>query len=63
MAPASARRLCAAIALTLLHPVATHAARPMIADDARTVDAYACQVESWIKTNRGSRESQVQNLL
>ena len=31
-------------------------ARPMITDDARTVDAYACQVESWVRTNQGSRE-------
>jgi len=28
----------------------------MITDDARTVDPYACQVESWVRTNRGSRE-------
>lgn len=32
------------------------AARPMMTDDARTVDAYACQVESWVRNNRGSRE-------
>ena len=56
MAPAIARRLCTAIALTLLHPVAAYPARPLITDDARTVDPYACQVESWVKTNRGSRE-------
>ncbi len=40
----------------LIGPPATHAARPMITDDARTVDSYACQMESWVKTNRGSRE-------
>lgn len=32
------------------------AARPLITDDARLVDAYACQVESWIRNNRDSRE-------
>lgn len=40
----------------LLCPLATDAARPMITDDARTVDAYACQVESWVRNNRNSRE-------
>ncbi|MFC7287478.1 hypothetical protein ACFQPC_05445 [Herminiimonas glaciei] len=34
----------------------THAARPMITDDARIVDAKACQVESWVKSNKGSTE-------
>ncbi|MNJ99157.1 hypothetical protein D3C87_169320 [compost metagenome] len=33
-----------------------HAARPMITDDARIVDAKACQVESWVKDNKGSTE-------
>jgi hypothetical protein len=33
-----------------------HAARPMITDDARIVDAKACQVESWVKRNRDSTE-------
>ena len=28
----------------------------MITDDARLVDPFACQVESWVRTNRGSRE-------
>lgn len=28
----------------------------MITDDARTVDAKACQVESWVRSNQGSRE-------
>lgn len=37
-------------------PPASFAARPMITDDARTVDAKACQVESWVRTNQGSRE-------
>jgi hypothetical protein len=33
-----------------------HAARPMITDDARTVDAKACQLETWVKSNRDSTE-------
>ncbi len=32
------------------------AARPMITDDARITDAKACQLESWVKNNRGSTE-------
>lgn len=32
-----------------------HAARPMITDDARIVDAKACQLESWVKKNRDNR--------
>lgn len=32
------------------------AARPMVTDDARTVDAKACQVESWMRFNRDGRE-------
>ena len=47
-----AATLCAVLAL----PSATHAARPMITDDARVVDAKSCQVESWVKTNQGNRE-------
>lgn len=31
-------------------------ARPMITDDARVVDAKACQLESWVRFNRDSRE-------
>lgn len=50
------RPLAALIAALLLHPAVAHPARPMITDDARTVDSYACQVESWVKTNHGSRE-------
>ncbi len=41
-------------ALLATNPV--HAARPMITDDARIVDAKACQLESWIKRNPGSTE-------
>lgn len=32
------------------------AARPMITDDARIVDAKACQLESWVKKNPDSTE-------
>ncbi len=37
-------------------PPASYAARPLITDDARTVDAKACQVESWVRTNKDSKE-------
>jgi hypothetical protein len=47
--------LATAVAIALTPPAA-YAARPMITDDARTVDAKACQVESWVRTNHGSRE-------
>lgn len=33
-----------------------HAARPMVTDDARIVDAKSCQLESWAKENSGSTE-------
>ncbi|MFM8509722.1 MAG: hypothetical protein ACKOCU_05265 [Betaproteobacteria bacterium] len=33
-----------------------HAARPMLTDDARVVDAGACQVESWVMGQAGVRE-------
>ena len=39
----------AALALAALLPWgALQAARPMVTDDARIVDAQACQVESWV---------------
>ena len=45
------------LALTLTAmPVRMYAARPMITDDARIVDAKSCQVESWMRVNQGSRE-------
>ena len=49
----------AALALTLaltfvLRLPTAHAARPLITDDARLVDAKACQVESWVRTNKDS---------
>ncbi len=46
----------AGIIAGLLCALPALAARPLITDDARTVDAYACQVESWIRNNRNSRE-------
>lgn len=33
-----------------------HAARPLITDDARVVDAKACQVESWLRIEHGRTE-------
>jgi hypothetical protein len=49
--------LRAAVALSLgVVVLAAHAARPMVTDDARIVDAKSCQVESWIKKNRDSTE-------
>jgi hypothetical protein len=39
-----------------LGSTSAYAARPMITDDARIVDAKACQVESWVKDNKGSTE-------
>lgn len=54
-----ARRYAALLAccLVLAQPVSSaHAARPMITDDARIVDASACQVESWQKVSQGRRE-------
>ena len=35
---------------------AAQAARPMVTDDARIVDAKACQLDSWGKDNRDSAE-------
>ena len=37
-------------------PSAARAARPMVTDDARITDPYACQLEAWQKVLRGSRE-------
>lgn len=33
-----------------------YAARPMITDDARIVDAKSCQLESWVKSRKDSTE-------
>ena len=48
-------RRMAAFACTVL-ALPAHAARPMVTDDARIVDAKACQVEAWIKRNPDSTE-------
>lgn len=48
-------RLLCLFCCALLAPLA-YAARPMITDDARIVDDKSCQVESWSKNNRDSRE-------
>jgi hypothetical protein len=42
------------IACLFIHPA--HAARPMVTDDARIVDAKACQLESWVKRSPDSTE-------
>ena len=43
--------------LAMLASAQVMAARPMITDDARVVDAKACQVESWARRNQnGSNE-------
>jgi hypothetical protein len=51
------RPFIALIWLVLLAlPASSHAARPMITDDARIVDPRSCQVESWAKFNKQSTE-------
>jgi hypothetical protein len=55
----NARAIAAHMAMILAAAFAgtlAHAARPMITDDARTVDAKAGPVESWVRFNRDSRE-------
>ncbi len=42
----------AAIAAVMGLVTPAWAARPMITDDARIVDAKSCQLESWVKNNR-----------
>ena len=52
------RLACLSVCLPLclaLHSLA-HAARPMATDDARIVDDKSCQLETWLKANRGSDE-------
>ena len=44
------------LAAALAAASGAHAARPMITDDARIVDAGACQVESWARRNVDSTE-------
>jgi len=48
--------LAALASFSTLLPEDAFAARPMITDDARVVDPKACQVESWMRFNRGSTE-------
>lgn len=50
-----ALRLATLLAAALPATMA-HAARPLLTDDARVVDARACQVESWARRNHGSTE-------
>ncbi len=45
-----------ALLLAVAFSLPAQAARPMITDDARVVDAKTCQVESWAKKNTGSGE-------
>lgn len=52
---APSARLAGAFALGLAAGAA-QAGRPMITDDARIVDAKACQVETWVRKNRDGRE-------
>jgi hypothetical protein len=49
-------RLLAALLLVLASSTATHAARPMITDDARLTDGGACQIESWVHLHGSQRE-------
>ena len=55
-----ALRVCAAVpALFILLSILStpsHATRPLITDDARIVDAYSCQLESWVKHGRDGDE-------
>ncbi|MCX7960980.1 MAG: hypothetical protein N2653_05315 [Burkholderiales bacterium] len=49
--------LCASVAaLGFLVAEGARAARPMVTDDARIVDAKACQLEAWVKRDRESTE-------
>lgn len=50
------RRAAAGVLLTAALLPAAHAARPLVTDDARIVDAKACQMESWVRRNEGSTE-------
>ena len=45
------------LSVALMAANSAQAARPLVTDDARIVDAKACQLESWIKKNRGSAEA------
>lgn len=54
--PRSACLAAALGGLGLLMGGLAQAARPMITDDARIVDAKACQLESWVKHPKGHAE-------
>jgi hypothetical protein len=47
---------CAVVLALALGADAAGAARPMMTDDARIVDAGACQVETWERFNRDTKE-------
>jgi hypothetical protein len=55
-APKQKFKLCLALAAALAGADA-RAARPMVVDDARIVDAGACQLETWRRFNRDSQEN------
>lgn len=53
-------RFYAGLPLALLLALAAsglHAARPMVVDDARIVDAGSCQLETWRRNGRDSKET------
>lgn len=50
--PAALGWLCAA----MTWPLAAQAGRPMVTDDARIVDAGACQLETWSQHSAGSTQ-------
>jgi hypothetical protein len=45
------------LALLTAGPLPALAARPMITDDARIVDAHACQLESWLRRRTDATEA------
>lgn len=47
-----------AFAALLLAPIAAHAARPFVTDDARIVDPQGCQVEMFVKHQRKFHENE-----
>ncbi|HEY1181259.1 MAG TPA: hypothetical protein VN066_07285 [Rhodocyclaceae bacterium] len=49
-------RYFALLGLGLFLSPVSHAARPMVTDDARIVDDKSCQLETWLKASRASEE-------
>lgn len=47
----------ATLLLLCLLPQLAFAARPLVTDDARLTTAGSCQLESWVRSNRDSREA------